>query len=179
MISEYAYGKNKWVLTIFFFGWGISTMLISILLVNTVTTVWAMIGDFLIFISGIGAIMGGLFDVKHKLHGLSFALGVPTMIAGVLLVAYNLIHLAGWQPHAAKILLMSHLVWVSCVLMAASMALMFSGFKKAGISWEKDAEPPKEVPKGVIAVGGYANRLLVFCYIAWNILIAWIFVQNF
>ena len=33
-------------------------------------------------------------------------------------------------------------------------------------------EPPKTVPDGVIAVNGYANRLLVFCYIFWVIIIA-------
>lgn len=59
----------------------------------------------------------------------------------------------------------------------ASMGLMFSGFRKAGIPLGKDAEPPGEVPKGVIAVGGYANRILVLCYIGFNLIIAFIYLK--
>ena len=59
--------------------------------------------------------------------------------------------------------------------MAFSMMAMFSSFKKAGIAWDKDATPPDHLPDGVIAYGGYANRLLVVCYIGWLILIAKIY----
>lgn len=38
-----------------------------------------------------------------------------------------------------------------------------------------DIEPPDSVPAGVIAVSGYANRILVFCYILWLLVIAKIF----
>jgi len=44
---------------------------------NIVSTGWAKFGVLLVFITGIGAIMGGVFDVQHKLHGLSFGIGVP------------------------------------------------------------------------------------------------------
>jgi len=177
MVSEYALGKHKGLLTAFFFCWGISSILVSLLFWFTVTGTWAKIGTVFIFISGIGAIMGGLFDVNHKHHGLSFALGVPTPIIGSLLIAYHLIHLNGWQLHNTKILLATHAIWISCVLMGASMALMFSGFKKAGIRWDKDSAPPTEVPRGVIALGGYANRILVLCYIGWNIVTAYIYLS--
>lgn len=177
MVSEYALGKHKGLLTLFFFCWGISSILLSILLLSVVTSVWAKVGVLLVFISGIGAIMGGLFDIKHKHHGLSFALGVPTPVIGSLLIAYNLIGINAWQAYTFEILLASHLIWISCVLMGVSMGLMFSGFKKAGIAMGKDAEPPKEVPKGVIAVGGYANRILVFCYIGFNLIIAFIYLK--
>ena len=69
MVSEYAYGRHKWLITLFFVLWGLSTILTSILLWNIVTSNWALFGVLLVFVSGIGAIMGGLFDVKHKLHG--------------------------------------------------------------------------------------------------------------
>jgi hypothetical protein len=177
MVSEYAYGKYTWLLTLFFFGWGISSILLSILLLNTVTSNWAKVGVLFLFISGTGAIMGGLFDIKHKHHGLSFLLGIPTLIIGSLLIAYNLISMEGWQMYTSEILFASHLIWISCVLMGVSMGIMFSGFKNAGIVWDKDSEPPTEVPKGVIAVGGYANRILVLCYVGWNLVIALIYLQ--
>ncbi|MBK7232076.1 MAG: DUF998 domain-containing protein [Saprospiraceae bacterium] len=75
MVSEYAYGKHKWVLTAFFILWGLSAIITSALLWNIVSSNWALLGVILIFVSGVGAIMGGLFDVQHKLHGLSFFIG--------------------------------------------------------------------------------------------------------
>jgi hypothetical protein len=37
------------------------------------------------------------------------------------------------------------------------------------------AEPPQVLPDGVIGMNGYANRLLIVCYIAWPVLIASLF----
>jgi hypothetical protein len=56
--------------------------------------------------------------------------------------------------------------------MAVSMVLMISGFRKAVIPMGEGIEPPKSVPDGVIALNGYANRILIFAYIYWLILIA-------
>jgi hypothetical protein len=177
MISEYALGKNKGLLTAFFLLWGLSYLLLSVVLWNTVEGLWPSIGVVLLLISGIGAIMGGLFDVKHPLHGLSFALGVPTPIIGSLLVAYHVVSLNGWSAYRMPILLSSHALWVSCVLMAVSMMVMFSGFKASGIPVGPDAEPPKEVPPGVVALAGYANRLLVFCYQFWALFQAYLYLN--
>jgi hypothetical protein len=172
MISEYALGKHKGILTAFFIFWGLSSLAIALLLWSVVASIWAYIGVVLLVISGIGAIMGGLFDVNHKWHGLSFALGVPTFIIASLLIGYHLTALDSWSTFSTPILLATHAVWVSCTLMGFAMSVMFSGFKKAGVAWDKDAPPPTEVPNGVIALGGYANRLLVVCYVFWTVLLA-------
>jgi Protein of unknown function (DUF998) len=177
MISEYALGKHKGWLTLFFFLWGLSTVLVAVLLWGKIIGIWAKLGVGLVFVSGIGAIMGGLFDIKHKWHGLAFGLGVPTFTIGTLLVGYHLAGLEYWASYGTIILLSSHAVWISFVLMGATMALMFSGFKKAGITFGPDAEPPTEVPPGVIALGGYANRFLVLCYIEWAVLISTIYLS--
>lgn len=116
--------------------------------------------------------MGGLFDVKHKLHGLSFALGVPSLPVGALLIGYHLADFEKWNIHGDAILISSHAVWISLVLMAISMMVMFSGFKKAGIPMGPDVEVPEKVPPGVIALGGYANRILILCYVHWSVMIA-------
>jgi hypothetical membrane protein len=176
MVSEYALGKHKGWLTLFFFLWGLSTVLFAVLLWGKVTGMWASLGVGLVFVSGIGAIMGGLFDIKHKWHGLAFGLGVPTFIIGSLLVGYYLAGLEYWSSYRTILLLSSHAVWISFLLMGAAMALMFSGFKKVGVTFGPDAEPPTEVPPGVIALVGYANRLLVLCYIGWAVLISTIFL---
>jgi hypothetical protein len=177
MISEYATGNYKWILTLFFISWGLSTMLNGFMLFSSVTTVWAKIGVILILLSGTGAIMGGLFDINHRLHGLSFSLGVPTLIVGSLMVAYSLVKLPGWGQHNMMVLTSAHMIWISCLLMAISMAVMFAGFKKSGIDWGPEAKPPTEVPAGVIALGGYANRLLVVSYLAWNLIMGWLYLK--
>jgi hypothetical membrane protein len=96
MISEYALGKHKWLITSFFLLWGLSSLLLSALLWNVVTTTWATIGVVLLVISGFGEIMGGLFDVKHKWHGAAFLLGVPSLPIAALLICYNLISFENW-----------------------------------------------------------------------------------
>lgn len=172
MISEYALGKNKRLLTAFFFLWGACSILSSMLFWNLVGTIWASIGVILLIISGIGAIMGGLFDIKHPKHGLSFMLGVPTLPLATLLIGYHLLSLENWSSYRSALLLASHAPWIALVLMGGAMALLFSGFKKAGYPMGPDVEPPEKLPEGVIPLAGYANRFLVLCYLIWPILVA-------
>src|SRR6516165_12129084 len=63
MISEYALGKHKNFITAFFLLGSISSLLLPFLLWNETTSAWARIGLVLIFASGGGVCMGGLFDV--------------------------------------------------------------------------------------------------------------------
>ena len=177
MVSEYALGKHKGILTLFFILWDVSSVVLACLLWNIVTTKWAMFGAALVFITGVGAIMGGLFDVKHKLHGFAFALGVPALPIGALIIAYHLCNQNGWLPHQYELLISAHSVWVSLVLMGVSMVLFFSGLKKAGIPFGPDQEPLTQIPKNVIAINGYANRLLVLIYVAFNIIVSIIFLN--
>lgn len=176
MVSEYATGKYKWILTLFFFTWGASSILLALGLYQIVSGFWAYLGILLLFISGIGAICGGLFDVNHKKHGMSFLLGVPTLPAAALILNYHLLNAKVITQ--ANSLFAAHATWVSLVIMGVAMMLMFSGFKKAGVSWDKDSPPPTHVPKGVIALGGYANRLLIFCFIFWVLYISYQIINS-
>lgn len=177
MVSEYALGKHKWLLTLFFIFWSINTVLAACLYFNIVSTKWTTFGAILVFISGTGAFMGGLFDIKHKLHGLSFALGVPLFPVGALIIAYYLSNQVNWLQYKNELLISAHSVWVSFVLMGVSMGLFFSGLKKAGVPFGPNQEPLTEIPKKVIGINGYANRLLVSIYIAFNIIVSLIFLK--
>ena len=172
MVSEYALGKHKWLLTMFFLCWGLCSISSGFMLWNVVTTGWAKFGVVLLFVTGIGAIMGGLFDVQHKLHGLAFGIGLPFLPIGALLISYHLIQKTAWQNHSTLLLLSGHAIWISLILMAVAMVLLFSSLKANGIAFGPDAAPMSELPKGVIGINGWANRLLVLCYIAYPILIA-------
>lgn len=178
LISEYAYGKYKHLLTIFFVLWGVSSLLLPFLLWNETSTVWAKIGLVLVFVSGIGACMGGLFDVKHVLHGAAFGLGVPTLPIGALLVSYHLVRKAGWMNHSTGILFSAHFTWISLVMMAIAMMVMMNGFKQAGIEMGPNSVPPESVPEGVTAIAGYFNRFLVLCYAGWTMLMAYYFLSD-
>lgn len=177
MVSEYALGKHKWLLTLFFIFWSISNLFAAYFYINIVSSNWAYFGAILVFISGAGALMGGLFDMKHKLHGLSFALGVPTFPIGALIIAYHLNNQNNWLPHGNELLISAYSVWVSLLLMVVSMGLFFSGLKKAGVPFGPNQEPLTEIPKSVIGLNGLANRLLVLVYVAFNIIVALIFIN--
>ncbi|MCW3116733.1 MAG: hypothetical protein JWM28_815 [Chitinophagaceae bacterium] len=172
MVSEYALGDYKWLLTLFFVFWGCSSLFLTFLLWSTVTTTWAKLGVLLIFVSFVGQEMGGLFDLKHKLHGLAFLLGIPSLPLGALLISYHLVKKENWKKYKSPMLFSAHFTWISLVLMAVFMMLMISGFQKAGIPMGQGVEPPKSVPDGVIALHGYANRILIFSYIYWLVVIA-------
>ncbi len=178
MISEYAQGRHKWLITAFFLFWGAASLLLSLLLWNTVTTWWGMLGVVLLLISAVGEIIGGLFDVKHRWHGLAFALGIPSLPIAALLIGYDLAGAEGWSRHSLTILLSAHATWISLVVMAVAMGVMFAGFKRAGIALDQNAAPPDRVPDGVVALGGYANRLLTVCYVGWLIVIAGAFLAT-
>lgn len=172
IVSEYALGNYKWILTIFFFSWGLCSIFSGLLLWNIVTTGWAKFGVLLLFVTGVGAIMGGLFDVQHKLHGLSFGIGVPFLPIGALIITYHLLNKVEWQNHSTTLLISSHSIWISLIFMAVSMFLLFSTLKATGIVYGPDSPPLTELPKGVIGINGWANRLLVLCYILYPVLTA-------
>lgn len=172
MVSEYALGKHKWLITTFFLCWGFCSISSGLMMWNVVATGWSKLGVVFLFVTGIGAIMGGLFDVQHKLHGLAFAIGVPFLPIGALLITYHLIKQADWQVNSFSLLLTSHSIWISVVLLAVTMFLLFSSLKSAGIVYGPDSPPISELPKNVIGINGWANRLLVLCYILYPVWIA-------
>jgi hypothetical protein len=52
------------------------------------------------------------------------------------------------------------------------MIVMIAGFKNAGIVMGPGQKPPSSVPDGVVAVVGYANRILIAAYIYWLLFVA-------
>lgn len=172
MISEYALGRHAWLITTFFIAWGLASITLALALWPEVNSFWSETGVVLVFISGVGAILGGIFDVKHKHHGLAFGLGIPSLPVGSLLICYHIIDIEKWKSEKATILFSTHAVWISLLCMAVSMILLMSGYKKTGLPMGPGIEPPKELPNGVIGVNGYFNRLLVICYILWLVVIA-------
>lgn len=176
MVSEYALGRYNWLLSTFFVSWAASSALLAVLLASTVTGLWAWFGVAMLAVSAVGELFGGLFNIRHRLHGLAFAIGVPSLPIAALLLGHHLAKQPDWSAHAGTIILVSHLTWICVLAMGLGMALLFAGFRKAGLPMGPGIEPPEHLPAGVIAVGGYANRLLVVCDIGWLLLIAWLYL---
>jgi len=170
MVSEYAYGSFGWVLTIFFLGWGVSSWATAATLLPFSKSIASKIGVFFLFIAGLGAIMGAVFDVRHSLHGTAFAIGVPTLPIAALILSVYLART--YQIERKKLLVFANATWVSLVIMAITMAIFISGLKAVGAFHPEAPVMLTSLPKGVVALIGYTNRLLVLAYIAWLIVVS-------
>lgn len=167
MVSEYANGRYAWVLTLFFAAWAVATWALASRLWREPLSRAARVGAALVVLSGVGEALGALFDVNHPLHGAAFGLGVPSLALGAPLVGVSLARrdrspLLGWASQAP---------WLSVLLMGASFWLCVSTAAAAGVRLTPGA-PWREVPAGVVAVMGWANRLLVITYVGWILLVA-------
>jgi len=169
MVSEYAFGQYGWVLSIFFFSWALSYWLTAFTLFPLSKSWIYKLGVILIFISGVGALMGGLFDVQHSLHGLAFAIGVPFVPIVAPLVTRYLQRKFKTKDKFAFYL--SHLTWISFILMAIAMISFISQMQAVGALNTGTPELMTSLPEGVNSIIGIPNRLLVVSYIGWLIAI--------
>lgn len=165
MVSEYAYGSHGTVLSAFFLCWGFAALAAALALYPISVRWWQRLGATLIFVSGIGAVAGGLFDVRHPLHGLAFGLGVPTLPIGALLVTGLLVREAPSLRVALRI--SAHATWLSIVFMGVAMGLFIASLKAAGAFHPESHQVLETLPVGVTTIVGYANRFLVLAYLAW------------
>jgi hypothetical protein len=111
--------------------------------------------------------MGGIFDLNHRLHGMAFAIGVPSLTLASIIVTLALrrdgFDIPMWP---------AHLSWVSFALMAVSMALLIASLARLGIDVSAQSAPLAQLPEGVTAYNGWANRLLVGASYLWLIVAA-------
>lgn len=167
MVSEYANGGHRWVLTIVFLTWALGSIALAFALQPSVSGWVGAAGLVFLVLAGVGEAMGGVFDINHRLHGAAFAIGAPALpIAAILLtiaMRRSGLEIPAW-PAALPIL--------SVILMGVSMAMLFSSLKAAGITMSADSQPLAALPDGVSAWNGWANRLLFAAYYLWVILAA-------
>ncbi len=165
MVSEYAYGAHGPLLRVFFACWAFGA-LASALALFPLGERWPhRLGVALVFVSGLGALGGCLFDIRHPLHGLSFGLGVPTLPIGALLLTGLLVRQA---PRARlQLQISAHATWISVVGMGVAMGFFIAALKAAGAFHPESGQVLEALPAGVTSVIGYTNRLLVLTYLTW------------
>lgn len=168
MISEYAYGQYGFLLTLFFLLWGFAEWCAVASLWSQVNGIWMRTALVLLAVSGLGAVMGGLFDVRHPLHGAAFGIGVPFVPVAALMLS---IHLFRRNPSQGRSLLWSaHATWITLIIMIIAMKLFIDGLIAAGSFDPDHPQMLQSLPAGVPAVNGIPNRLLVLSYLAWTFL---------
>lgn len=178
MVSEYALGEYKFVVSIFFVSWGLSAVLLASLLWSLISNKKAKGGVILLFVSGIGATLASVFDVSQTAgHGFAGLLGIPTVPVAALLISYHLAKKAAWDPFAKPVKLLTHLTWISLALLVGAMFHLISVFEGAGIPMGPDAPVPDSLPGGAIVFVGYVNRLLIVVDILWVIIVARSFIN--
>lgn len=167
MVSEYANGRYSWVLKLMFFAWALSNFALAFTLVPVATTWLGILGILFLFLAGVGEAMGGLFDINHRLHGVAFAIGVPSLaIAAILLT------IAARQAGIQIPIWAASLPILSVLLMAFSMFSFISSLKSHGIDIASQLKDLTNLPEGINAWNGWANRILFLAYYVWVVFAA-------
>lgn len=178
MVSEYANGDYGWVLSLMFAAWGLSSWLLAVTLWPQVTSTAGKVGVGFLVLAGVGEAMAALFDITHPLHDLSGYIGIGGLPIAALLISHSLTRTPNWSPIKKPLLLTAHLTWVSVLLMAATFILLIVTFTQSGGDMTAASTEITTLPAGVIALVGWANRLLIIVYCAWVIVAAWGVIQK-
>ena len=172
MVSEYANGRYSWVLSLMFICWALSSVALAVALAPAATTRMLKAGRALLFVAALGEAMAAFFDINHPLHGAAAFLGILGFPVAAMLIGYGITRAPGWSGVRSLVRTLSNFTWLSVVLMGASFGFFIAALKGVGIEVSPDAKPLTELPAGVTAFVGWANRLLILVYCAWVFVVA-------
>jgi len=165
MVSEYANGAHRWLLTLVFAAWAVSSFALIAALWPLRATTLGRIGLVFLLLGGIGQAMGGLFDINHSLHGPAAMIGIPSLCIAAVLSTLALTRRADISAPPAW---SAHLPWITFAVMIGALMLFFSSLRAAGVDLSSQSEPLKELPAGVSGYVGWANRLLFAASYLWT-----------
>jgi hypothetical protein len=173
MISEYAFGHYAWVLSFMFLSWGIGSWALVVAIWSQVHTKAGKVGLWFLMIAGAGEAMASVFDITHPIgHGIAGLLGVVGFPIAALLLSVALSRNRTWSTARRPLLWIANLSWISVVLLAATLAIMTMQMARInGGHLPKHA--PKSLPPGVLALDGWADRLIVLSNCAWVLVAAY------
>jgi hypothetical membrane protein len=166
VVSEYANGRYGWVLSLMFGAWALSNWAVAVAIWPRVETRSGKVGLYLLLASGVGEAMASIFDINHPLHDLAGAIGVPTMPIAASLISVSLGRAQPWLAARKSLLWTSNLIWISLVLFVATMIILIVTLHHAGGHMSSHLN---QLPPGVIALDGWANRLYVVSCCLWAI----------
>ncbi len=171
MVSEYANGQYGWVLSLMFVAWAISSWALAFAIWSDVGTCAGKIGLVFLIAAGVGEAMASVFDINDSLHSLSAMIGIGSLPIAAMLISVSLGRTQAWSAAKKALLWTANLTWISVVLMAAAFAILIITYTQAG--GDMTAETTiTTLPDGVIALVGWANRLLIVFYCVWATTVA-------
>ena len=177
VISEYAFGHYGWVLSWMFLSSGIGTWALAAAIWSQVHNKAGKAGLWLLLASGTGSAMASVFDVSHEIgHGIAGLLGVLGFPIAALLLSVNLGRQEVWRPARRSLLWIANLSWISVVLLVATLAIMTMQMARLN-GGHLPQHAPKALPPGVLALDGWADRLIVLSDWAWVLIAAWHAIQ--
>jgi hypothetical protein len=169
MVSEYANGAHPGLLTVVFLGWAAGSFALAWALWPLGATGLGKAALTFLLLAGMGQVMGGAFDINHKLHGPAAIIGIPSLCIAAVLVTLAMAQRSDIVPPP---LWTAHLPWVSFALMLGAFALFLAALARAGVDLSAQAGPLAELPAGVSGYVGWANRLLFASTYLWVVLAA-------
>lgn len=172
VISEYAFGHYGWVLSLMFLSSSIGTWAVAAAIWPQVHSRPGRFGLWFLLISGTGSAMASVFDVTHEIgHGVAGLLGVLGFPIAALLLSVNLGRLETWRPARRTLLWLANLSWISVVLLVLTLAIMTMQMARLN-GGHLPQHAPKSLPPGVLALDGWADRLIVLSDWAWVLVAA-------
>lgn len=173
VISEYALGHYAWVLSLMFLSWGISSWALVVAIRPQVHTTAGRVGLWFLTVAGIGEAMAAAFDVTHPIgHGIAGLLGVLGFPAAALLLSVGLGHNENWRSSRRLLLFIANASWISVVLLVVTLTVMTMQMTRIN-GGHLPQHAPKSLPPGVLALDGWADRLIVMSNCAWVLVAAW------
>jgi hypothetical protein len=163
MISQYALGRHGWLMAVCFAAFAIGSACALVALAAEAPSLVGRIGLGFLVLAAIGLAMAARFRMdppstppkqmsfSGKMHGISFAIGVPAQILTTLLLSLAL--------HNQILLMVSAVVWISLAMTIAIMVMVGPG------------KAPD--PNGPERFLGLPNRLFMVAYGAWLMVAAW------
>jgi hypothetical protein len=173
MISEYAFGRYGWMLSLMFLFWGIGSWASAIAIRSQVGTKAGKLGLLFLIIAGIGEVLASVFDVTHPIeHGIAGLLGMLGFPIAALLLSIALRCNENWRGAGSELLWIANASWISVVLLIVTLTIMTMQFMHAS-GGHLPEHAPKSLPPGVLALDGWADRLIVLSNCLWVLLAAY------
>jgi hypothetical protein len=173
MVSEYALGRDAWVLSLMFLAWGISSWALAVAIWSQVKTKAGKVGLWFLVIAGLGEAMASVFDVTHDPgHSIAGVLGMVGFPIAALLLSVSLGRLHAWRGARSPLLWIANLSWISVVLLGATLVLMTVQFAQVN-GGQLPQHAPAQLPAGVLGLDGWADRLFVLSNCLWVLVAAW------
>ena len=173
VISEYAFGHYGWVLSLMFLSMGSSSWALAAAIWPEIRTMGGQVGTWLLLIAGLGGVLASYFDITHMIgHTIAGLLGVIGFPIAAMLLSVALGHNKDWRAARPRLLLVANLSWISVVLLVATLLIMTTQMTRLN-SGHLPQHAPIVLPPNVIALDGWADRLIVLTNSAWILLTAW------